>query len=211
MKKYITALCISFFALTLQAQNATMWLTNGKKVEIQSYRLMDSAYQDPVIEYYNLKGKAKLKNTYDIFSITDAQKNEKVFYTKDLEIGNDFEIEQMREFLEGKSDARITYNGQWFLIGGIAAGSAAVFIPSLTTASATIPVGQILLPVGYIIVGGNTTKSFKQIEKQIPEHKNDDFYKMGYQKGVQEKRLRNTLIGTSIGVVAGLATFYSLK
>lgn len=205
MKLYL----IILFALIGSAafsQDNTMWLMNGKKVVIQKYSLTED-FDNRVVLYNNLKGKEKLKDAQDIFSITSKEGAEEVFYLKNIDAGNEFEVADMRNFLSGKTKIKQEYKSLWAGVGGLIAGFAGVAIPPAKVGenNATIPWAPII-PVGYVLIVGNTTKTFDQLKRKYPEMSTEEYYLMGAQKGIQEKRLRSSLIGTGLGILAGFIT-----
>ena len=101
------------------------------------------------------------------------------------------------------------YKGDGAFIGGLASGIAGGLIPALGVQSATIPLGS-LVPVSYVIITSNTTRTVDQIQADNPEINTNEHYLMGVQQGIKEKRMKKSVLGAGIGFAIGLSTFFLL-
>jgi hypothetical protein len=186
-----------FFLFSLQfgvvAQNY-IWLNNGEKMKIGEFKITNT----DIISYRNLKGKVKSVQSIDVFSIIDSSGNEQVIYIPDTSYQDVFTVPEMRSFVQGRYDASQKFKSPLTTIGGIVvAGASSVVIN---------PVYVFLISTGYSSVIGLTKPSDKKLN--IPtQFANNEHYKLGYQKEVKHKRIKNAIIGSGIGLIVGIGTY----
>lgn len=195
MKKYQILIIITLLIIqnSSLAQN-TLWLTNGKKKQIGDFNLEDKE----LVLYKNKKGKTKSIERYDVFSIIESSNNEILIFKQDSGYSEAFNLQEMRAFVEGQYDASQNFKSPLTTIGGFAvSGAASVVINPL----------YVLLISGAYTTTIGVTKPLKS-NISIPEKYSDNkFYKLGYEKAVKKKRVKNAIIGSAIGLVAGFTTF----
>jgi hypothetical protein len=181
---------ILLLATSLSAQNK-LWLANGKMKEIGEYNLEKKDF----VIYKNKKGKFKSIERFDVFSIIDQSKNEQIIYLPDSVDNESFTVAEMRAFVQGEYDAHQNFKSPLTTIGGAGiSGGAAVFIS---------PIYSPLIPAVYCGVIGATKTSEKKII--IPkEYENNDHYLLGYKKATKQKRVKNAIFGSLIGLAAGV-------
>jgi len=184
------------------AQQSDLWLINGKKVTISNYKIDTSDFYNKKILYTTIKGKTKSKYIDDVFSIVNENKKETVFYKRDDSIGYTLTQNQMRSYLYGLHDMHNIHISPLITLGGFASGMIATFIPMPQIYMFYLPVG-ILVPLAYVSVINYTPPSEIKLKNRLPEKANDDFYILGYQDGLRKKRIRNSLIGAGVGILAG--------
>jgi hypothetical protein len=189
------------------AQESTLWMRNGKKVTISSYAVDTKDYYEGKISFIDAKGRAKSKYLEDVFSVIDNTGSETIFYTPNFEYGEVLTPEEMKQYTLGMSDARNTSISPMVIIGGVAIGMGAAFIPqpeiSLGGNSMGVPVG-ILAPTLYVGIIGATPPNEDELQQQFPDKANNEHYLMGYQEGVKKKRLKKSLLGAGIGFISGI-------
>ncbi len=176
----------------------TLWLLNGKRL------LVKDAHKDSLgnIVYKNEKGKTKTVETIDVFSLKKQDKTETVFYKQDSV--NDFNLSQMRDFINGEFDGRTKFKDNAFAnTAPYAIGFGAQLLMPFVGLVFVAPV----LPAGYCVFAGK--KSIKAENLNIaPQYANNEHYKIGYQISARKKRLNHSLIGGAVGLVTGLAASY---
>ena len=191
--KYSLLIPVFFIGINCLSQNY-LWLTDGKKIKVENYKIESPE----LISYQNLKGKTKTIDAYDVFSIHESNGNEKIIYVPDTSYVGAFKVEEMKSFVQGQFDASQKYKSPLTTIGGIAvAGVSSAFIQ---------PLYVFLISGGYCTGIGLTNTRGKKL--QIPaEFAQNEHYRLGYNKAVKHKRIKNAIIGSGIGLLAGLGTF----
>jgi hypothetical protein len=136
-----------------------------------------------------------------IFSIKSPS-GERMIYSYDTIIGNEFTIDEMRYFIYGEQDADHKYKANGSLIIGAAVG-----LLSGVTGSFLCPVP----PFAFAALSGVTKVKIKKETVSNPDFLNQDPYLMGYERVAKKKRKLKSLIGGGIGLVVGLGTYGVLK
>lgn len=186
---------VLFLAVTgsLFAQN-TLWLTNGKKKKIGEFNLEKKDY----VIYKNTKGKFKSIERFDVFAVIEQSTKEHIVYMPDSIDNESFTITEMRAFVQGQYDAHQNFKSPLTTLGGTGvSGAAAVLIN---------PQFVLLVSGAYCGVIGATKPSQNKII--IPsEYEKSDHYLLGYKKAAKQKRIKNSIFGSLIGLAAGFTTF----
>ena len=198
MKKAVYLLLVLFvFNVLAKAQN-TMLLVNGKKIEINEYKI--GKKENKFLLYKNRKGKTKTINKQDIFSIKKQNGKETIFYVPDTSDTSAFSIEQMRNYVEGAYDARTNYKTPWINTAGILIGGGSAALSSAGMSVLLVPI----LPIGYSSVIGNI--KLKKEKIKLPDNfKNNEYYTTGYLSSIKRKRTNHAILSSLIGVAAGIS------
>jgi hypothetical protein len=198
--KVLFSILILFFASEMLVSQNMIWLINGKKLFTNDYRIDQN---EKNIWYKNQKGKIKMLETEDIFSLTDSAGNEKVYYTPQSdELG--YTVEQMRFFIQGEFDGHLNYqNSRHFTSGMIIGAGSAVCLPLMGISAVLTPI----LPASYATIIG--LKKVNPSSLKIPDqYLQNEFYTDGYKIAASEKRLKKTLLGAGIGWGVGFALIF---
>ena len=165
---------------------------DGKHIEVLQYIHGGDNY----LYYVNMKGKTKIIEDENIFSI---EKDGKVreYYSKDSICS--FTYDQMASFLRGAEDGRKNYRPYGFAAGGFLVGAASPIAVSMVAMTAISPV----IPIGYLLIVGSTSMKTKNLEIDS-DLKNDTYYVTGYKATAHQKRVKRTLLWTGIALCAGL-------
>ncbi len=191
--KFLVSFILVLAAFFVKAQN-TLWLTNGKKIEIGEYKFANKDF----ITYKSLKNKSKSIETYEVFSLIENNGNEIVVYKQDTTYQGAFSILEMRAFVQGQTDANKNFKSPLITAGGIVlAGASSVVIN---------PVFIILVSGAYCTTIGLTKTSEKKLTIPL-EYKNNEHYLLGYKKECKHKRIKSAILGSGIGLVVGFTTF----
>jgi hypothetical protein len=135
--------------------------------------------------------------TESVFSVTDSLGLEKVWYFHDPAFGNDLTVDQMRWYIKGEQDARIGYKPRVPVWGGFLLGAGLVVAMDLEVNSLLIPpvyAGLMAWPRVHVTPGS----------VRDPLMEGDEYYATGYSAVGRPKRVVNSLLSTTVGVVAGL-------
>jgi hypothetical protein len=205
---------MQFTVFDTMAQVSTLWLRNGKKIAINNYSLDTSNYYDGKIFYTKLNGSGKSKFKEEVFSVVDKSGNETIFYTPNIELGEILTPEQMKQYVSGIGDSRISRVSPFVMIGGFASGFAGAFVPQpeieVTSGSMPIQLG-VLVPAIYIGVMGATPPNTDKLQQNYPVTATNEHYLMGYQEGVKKKRLKNSIIGAGVGFLSGILIYSAIN
>ena len=182
---FIIALLFMFQANAQQH----LLLTNGKQIEISELKL-DSLNH---IFYKTQNGKIKWLNTDEVFSWTREDSVEVIFYKPEC-TDVCFKIEQMKDYLKGTADGR-KHEAELSTVSGFAVGT----VSGLFLAAYLTPI----LPA--VTAGLNGAFKPKEEKLNIPEKYKDNLhYIEGYKKSVKQKRVINSIIGGSAGIIIGI-------
>lgn len=192
----INVMLMSFLG-ELYAQNS-LWLMNGKKLTIGNYEIIQNEDEN-TISFYNERGKYKKLELIDVFSVTEKENDENFFHKPDFFLDGEVTEDEIRNFVQGKFDARLYYKDKFSFISSFPVGFVSIFYPPLSNII-FFPV----YPSAYIGVLGLTSADYKQIEIE-GEINNDKFYVMGYTETAKNRRIRNGLLGAGAGILTGVA------
>ncbi len=202
MTQKLFTLIISLFAtIGIVGAQDTIMLMRGKRIAVSNSKIEVTAKGDTVVSYQLPNGKQKSKRADKVFSVSQGGR-EHILYVSDTAAG-DLTVDQMRRFLQGKAD----YSGgfSWgFFAGGVAATAVGAAIPpvrfNMNSNNASVPVG-VVVPFGYIFVAGNTTKSVEKLKAKYPDMPDDEYYTLGVQTAISQRRMRDGALGVLTGGV----------
>ncbi|MBI5219323.1 MAG: hypothetical protein HY958_10380 [Bacteroidia bacterium] len=179
----------------------TVLLMSGEQIVIRNYKYNDL---NTAITFHTQNREVTEIDLDNIFSITDTLGNEQVIYKPDTSKEDFMTIEQMRFFVKGESDAMEKYKCPWCLVGGFVVGAASPFITPVLGLKPIIY--SPLLPAAGSSAIGFTGASKARILRQSPELGNNEHYVLGYKEYSSQIRLKNTIIGSGIGLLVGILT-----
>jgi hypothetical protein len=136
-----------------------------------------------------------------IFSIRNKD-GERIVYTYDTVIGNEFTVDEMRYFIYGEQDA-----DRNFKANGCLAIGAAVGVLSGITGSFFCPIP----PFAFTALSGLPKVKIKPSSVSNPEYLKHDSYLMGFERVARKKRKLKSLIGGGVGLVVGIGTYIGFK
>jgi hypothetical protein len=169
----------------------TIYLMNGN---IVAEKVVDTI--PGTVSIYHPEKHAKLIqfDWNQLFMIRFSDGFRRYYYTQDTTINNWFTREEMTYFLHGERDARKSFKARGSLIGAGVAG----LIGGLT---GTIwgPVA----PYGFMALTGIPRVRIREETISQPSFIDHDTYILGYERVARQKRKMKSLIGGTIGLVAG--------
>jgi hypothetical protein len=138
----------------------------------------------------------------EVFSLTDSNGKEKLFYFYEENIGNYYQVDEMRMFINGEKDARKYYKAKTAFWGGVGFGAVGSYVSGLGVATIATPVVWTL---------GTLIPTLKIKGKWISDvkYKQHESYKAGFEKTARTKNILRGLLGSTIGMVSG-ALIYGL-
>lgn len=206
--KYLFSLLFILASILTTAQNYTFLLVNGKKIQVDSYTLTVQE-GDSVFNYITLNGKKRHKFAEKIFSISHSNGQENVIYRPNAEIDNTFTIEQMKSYVNGRFEGRQMKTSPLVGISAFAIGFGSAFLPipalSISGNSFSLPLGM-LVPVANMVIMGNVDTPEKVLAKKNKTNNSEEYYLIGVEESLKKKRIKHSLIGGVLGLVAGVIT-----
>lgn len=211
--RYLFLLFFVLLSLLATAQNHVFLLINGKKIEVDSYTL-NVQDGDSIFNYITLSGKKKHKFAEKIFSITNAKGEEHIVYRQNPEADNIFTAEQMKNYVIGRFEGRKMKISPLVGIGSFAIGFGSAFIPipalSISGSSFSLPLGM-LVPVANVVAMGSVNTPEKVLAKKNKTNHTEEYYLIGVEESLKKKRIRHSLIGGVLGLVAGAITVVAVQ
>lgn len=211
--KYFFLLFFTLFSYITNAQNHTLLLVNGRKIQVDSYTL-NVQDGDSVYHYTTVSGKKRHKFAEKIFSITNSNGKEQIIYRQDDEMDNPFSVEQMKSYVVGRFEGRQMKISPFVGIGSFAIGFGSAFIPipalSISGNSFSLPLGM-LVPVANVVAMGNVNTPEKVLAKKNKSNNNEEYYLTGVEESLKKKRIKHSLIGGLLGVIAGTITIVTIQ
>lgn len=193
--RYSALVLFIIINLNLSIAQDTICLITGKKIILKEYKIDN--FQRKLF-YKTKKNKEKSYFLDNIFSIIDTLGKETIIYKPSNNLDFDISVENMRDFIQGASDARQTYKAPLFYIYGFIVGTGStVFLQN--------PVYAILPSGGTSVLLGLPKKSEKRITEKYPEYAGNIHYVKGYNQEVKNKRFMNSVKGAGVGILTGIA------
>jgi hypothetical protein len=196
--RYLLIILLLLFSFYLKSQD-TLLLLSGK-------RFHGTALDTTGLKInFNIDrpGKSsKQKSFYrdQVFSITNENGDESIYYFPDMFFVNEYTIENMRFEIFGKIDARNGYKTKWVYPVGITAGFLAGFFSKGSALSAIIPVAYIgVVQIPFVKVQPKSISN--------PGFIGNEFYKSGYNQKARMKRTRDAIISGFAGLIAGIVIY----
>ncbi|MDQ3190269.1 MAG: hypothetical protein M3Q58_01610 [Bacteroidota bacterium] len=179
-----------------------IWLMNGRKQEGKVINISESVINYEISK--NNKTYKKEIDTYRTFSILYGDGHTKILYAQDTLNGNNFSVSEMRYFILGEQDAYKYFNATGsILIGFSLAASGGFFLAE----------SFLVLLVPFISTGLHTIPGIyiKKSKVSNPNYLKEETYVQGYKRVAKNKRIKNAIKGSLVGVLAGIATFHILN
>lgn len=227
MKTKITIAFVLLILFNIRGQDKLL-LINGKsdKGEIIADKELKLEFKT-----HNNNGKEKIipYDKYRIFSITNRDGEESVWYKKDSSIGNFLSENRMRMFIYGQRDAHENFGVRQHLLGGFLLGFMATtfdtyeFGPSkkeIANGAPPTPTGfflrdpsvfPVLFPLSIPFGANLLTARIKKSDVTAIEYLNSEEYIEGFNKVKKFKRIKASFAGSLLGSAMGFVCFYALN
>lgn len=204
MKKIIFII-LFFISLAVQSQY-TILLLSGDKMYLKNYKYSETGR---AITYHEKNRELQEIDLEHIFSITDTMGNEQIIYKPDTIKEDYMNADQMRYFINGEIEADAKYKCNWCLVGGIAIGAASPFLlPFIGFTPMSNIVYAPLIPAASSTAIGFTGASDKTIMAINPVQAKNEHYVLGFKERSGQIKLKSTIIGSGIGLLAGIISAY---
>lgn len=170
-------------------------------------------------QYYEKGGKVKSIDLvkYRIFSYTNSAGEETILYKQDTLMGNFFTKNEMKMFVYGQRDAFANYKAAPWFVSGLAIGFTSVILDTydFRPNGGFFKIDPTIVPIGGIFVYTIGSGLFKpRVRKEYAADVNflsSEHYIEGFQKIARVKKLKNSLLGSVIGVSTGLIVYSLAK
>jgi hypothetical protein len=133
-----------------------------------------------------------------LYMVRFANGYKRFYYVQDPAIYNEFTRDEMWMFMKGERDARKGFSARGALVTsgiiGLAAGM---------TGSFFAPVA----PYGFMALSGITRVRIRHHTVSNPLYVESDAYLLGYERVARQKRKTKSLIGGTIGLLAGYGIY----
>lgn len=169
------------------------------------------------------KTKSGTVEHYRVFSIIDADGQETMYYEQDSMAGYVFTENEMRAYIIGERDAKLSYKPTLTLLGGIGLGVGTVLFDTYRTKADTED-GQthgffqaepsimpIVVPLVFTIAAGIPRVKVRLGGVSHTQYITDEYYLLGYEKKGRSKRVFRAFGGSISGVAAGFISYYLFR
>jgi hypothetical protein len=153
--------------------------------------------------YHPTKPKKKIHYEYDdLYGIFYGNGSKKIYYRQDTARYNWFTRDEMLMFTKGERDGRKGFKARGSLITagilGFAGGASGSFFAPI-------------FPYGFMAMVGIPKVRIKHSTISNPAYIDYDAYILGYERSARYKRRLKSLLGGTIGLVAGYAFYFAFK
>lgn len=201
MKKTIALLFTFIFSgnFLFSQQKDTIILMNGNVVV---ERVIDTLLGAVTI-YHPTKPSKKIHYEYeDLYGIFYGNGSKKYYYKQDTIRYNWFTRDEMYYFIKGEQDGRKGFKARGSLIGagitGFISGASGTFFAPI-------------FPYGYMALSGLPKVRIRHSTISNPMYIDYDPYILGYERSARYKRKMKSLLGGTVGLIAGYVFYFALK
>ena len=196
------AFVFGLLCISAQAQDQII-LRNGASLDCKVLNAGD--YE---IKYEVTKKSGKKKHRYIeremVFSVLREGEAEQIFYEKNPDNGDYFEIDQMRKFIYGAQDAQEQYKARLPMAIGFGLGAVGGFFTGGSILFVTVPFAATMIAVIPPVHPHNRQVRDKNL---INDPSYVLGYVLGYERTARNKKIMHALIGSAIGTAAGVITY----
>ena len=153
---------------------------------------------DDVVEYklWNKKNERIFQlDKFSIFSISKKNQEEKVLYSYDPNIGNIYEVDEMRLYIKGEQDAQQNYSSPPATIAAILGGVAGGYV--LGQGNILGITAPIIVPALISITGARVKPHTVRDIDYIYLHP----YRQGYKRVAKKKKYLNALLTSTVSML----------
>ncbi|MFT6199118.1 MAG: hypothetical protein ACJARP_000396 [Vicingaceae bacterium] len=176
----------------------TLRLMNGSEINVKIEVISEGS-----ISFQPLNSKKtsfQVRTTDEIFSFKKEGQPEVQLYKYNPEIGNFYQISEMKQYMVGERHVELYHNTRWTKISALAAGAVAGYFVAngggIVTASPIFFASVMTLPKAHI----QKNKDNVSIHNEFP-------YKDGYTRVAKGKRFLNNLAYSALGMIGSFVIF----
>ena len=153
--------------------------------------------------YHPTKPQKKIHYEYeDLYGIFFGNGSKKYYYKQDTIRYNWFTRDEMYYFIKGEQDGRKGFKARGALIGagitGFISGASGTFFAPV-------------FPYGYMALSGLPKVRIRHNTISNPIYIDHDPYILGYERSARYKRKMKSLLGGTVGLIAGYVFYFALK
>lgn len=198
MSKLFSFVFVSFLMLNGVIAQDTLKMLNGNIWIVKIERVNDNE-----ISFFTLDKKKNalvVRETRNIFSMIREGQEEKIFYKYNPDIGNFYQLDEMRAYMVGERDAEKYYKSPVPSIISFGGGVVAGYLVSEGTSFAAVT--PFVISTIMMIPGSKV----KRNEKNAQNLKNNS-YRAGYKRVANGKKFLSSLKYGAIGMLGSFITF----
>ncbi|MEQ8625442.1 MAG: hypothetical protein RJQ00_03400 [Vicingaceae bacterium] len=176
----------------------TLRLLNGKIMDVSIQEINENSIT--FVETYKGKANFRHRQLSTIFSYQELNKPEVIVYEYQPEVGNFYQIDEMRNYILGEQHADANYSSGFLNAISIATGTAAgYFLAQGDLAFVALP----LVYSSILIIPGAKVKK----RPYNTDYLNDEAYVAGYKRVARSKKFFNCLTFSGVSMLASFGVF----
>jgi len=195
--------CVGCLLLFVKAKSQTVqdtiYLMNGHAI---GQKILDTTFNTVTIAHPKKESKKIHYEQDQLYMIRFANGKQRYYYYENPEINNIFTRKEMWYFMKGERDARRGFKARGALVTAGIFG----FI-----GGATGTIWGPIAPYGFMALSGITKVRIRHNTISNPVFLESDAYILGYERVARVKRKTRSVLGGTIGLVAGYAFFAAFR
>lgn len=196
MKTPLILLLFTVFAGSATAQEV-ITLLNGREINAQTVNATENDIRYTVAG----SGRTKRLDGYKVFNIKSANGDERMIYRKDADDSLEFSVEQMRLYIKGEQEAIQFYHSPVVNLGAFVAGVMSVNLAFLSIA----------VPPIYSTAVGSFSPNMSKAKVSDPALRSVPEFCEGYQAKARNKKIKQSFLFGSIGLLSSIAVLQVVK
>lgn len=192
---FLSLILLNFTAQAQVPVQDTIYLMNGHAI---GQKILDTTFNTVTIDHPKKAGKKIHYEQDQLYMIRFVNGKQRYYYQQDESINNIFTRKEMWMYMKGEKDARRGFKARGALITAGIFG----FI-----GGATGTIWGPIAPYGFMALSGITKIKIRHNTISNPVFLESDAYILGYERVARQKRKTRSLIGGTIGLVAGYSFF----
>lgn len=193
---FILFFCVPIWSQTIKKD--TIYLMNGN---IVTETVLDTSLGAVTINHPTKMNKKLHFENDQLYSVHYNTGIKKQYYFQDTMRGNWFSRDEMWLYMRGERDAKNGFKARGALIGSGVAG-----LLGGLTGTFFAPIA----PYGYMALSGVTKVRIRHNTISNPNDLEHDVYILGYERVARQKRRTQSLLGGTVGLVAGYILYAAL-
>jgi hypothetical protein len=183
------------------AAQDTIIMYDGRHIPIKNYNLNEELQE---IEYTSAKGKTKVIDLEDAFSIKSSDK-EKILYQTDSSKSQYMCVDDMKCYVKGAESANESYAATVATVAGLVIGAGSMAYAMADNTKLNMLMAP-LVPLSFCIGISLTKPCESRIKQRYPEWSNNERFVAGYKNQARKKRVRNAIVSSAAGMLFSFAT-----
>lgn len=201
MKKYITTFLLIVFFGTIAVCQDTLRTLDGEILDVKIERISEDE-----VTFSRIRKSRKTFSILEkevVFSYTPKGQSEVLIYQYNPEIGNIYELNEMRDYMKGGRHARNDYNS---ILSTVLAFSAGVWAGSALSEGSHVVVAVPLVFSSILMIPGSRVKKNGYNENYLK----NKAYKDGYKRVANGKKFLSALKYSGLGMLGSFFVFNAI-